>query len=251
MIPEDVDLANILRSALRRAGIVTGYKHLCRRSGCEHRELAQDNALRRCPKCNMKLWSSGIVRPIRFHDTRHTTATLLLKAGVPLATVQKILRHTDSRITSEIYGHLDISDMQEGMKKLAEKMPIPFVVPPEMDENPAQAAEGFAANLLPKAEIEDPTSEEVDVKPWNRKGKSIGAAGFEPAAFWSQRRRRRINESPSAPRSFTILNEFRGSGVGPVPGLHESPIAPRRFWCQLWCQPPIRPAFGRRMVANC
>lgn len=36
-------------------------------------------------------------------------------AGVPLATVQKILRHRDPRTTAQIYGHLDIDDMRSGL----------------------------------------------------------------------------------------------------------------------------------------
>lgn len=58
-------------------------------------------------------------RPIRFHDLRHTTATLLSKADVSLATVQRILRHTDPAITSEIYGHLDLDDMRKAVNKLS------------------------------------------------------------------------------------------------------------------------------------
>lgn len=61
----------------------------------------------RCPKCNMQLWAKPIPRHVRFHDLRHTTGTLLLKAGVPFATVQRMLRHTDPRLTTEIYGHLE------------------------------------------------------------------------------------------------------------------------------------------------
>ncbi len=49
---------------------------------------------------------------------RHSTATLLLKAGVPLATVQRILRHTDPKNTAEVYGHLDVGDMREGLSRL-------------------------------------------------------------------------------------------------------------------------------------
>jgi integrase len=67
----------------------------------------------------MKLWPRAFPRTLRFHDLRHTTATLLLKAGVPLATVQRILRHSDPAITTEVYGHLDLDDMRKGLNQLA------------------------------------------------------------------------------------------------------------------------------------
>ena len=67
----------------------------------------------------MKLWAIPIPGAIRFHDTRHTTGTLLLKAGVPLATVQRILRQSDPAITSEVYGHLDLEDMRAGINRLS------------------------------------------------------------------------------------------------------------------------------------
>lgn len=47
-----------------------------------------------------------LVRPIRFHSLRHTTATLLLSAGAGLAAVQRIMRHRDPRVTMERYAHL-------------------------------------------------------------------------------------------------------------------------------------------------
>lgn len=36
---------------------------------------------------------------------RHTTATLLLTAGVTPFAVQRIFRHSDPKLTTEIYGH--------------------------------------------------------------------------------------------------------------------------------------------------
>ena len=42
---------------------------------------------------------------IRFHDLRHTAATLLLADNVPLATVSKILGHSSPAITATIYAH--------------------------------------------------------------------------------------------------------------------------------------------------
>jgi hypothetical protein len=55
----------------------------------------------------MKLWPKAIVRPIRFHDLRHTTASLLLMSGASPAAVQRIMRHSDPRITMAVYGHLE------------------------------------------------------------------------------------------------------------------------------------------------
>jgi integrase len=106
MMREDVDIENVLRRALGRAGIVLGYEHRCRRKGCGYSAPADDAELRLCPTCNMKLWPKALVRKIRFHDLRHTTASLLLMAGANPAAVQRILRHSDPRITTEVYGHL-------------------------------------------------------------------------------------------------------------------------------------------------
>lgn len=44
---------------------------------------------------------------------------------MPLATVQKVLRHTDPKITSEVYGHLDLEDMRAGLNRLALGLPPP------------------------------------------------------------------------------------------------------------------------------
>jgi len=102
----DVNLEWTLRRALGRAGVVEGYRHVCRRQGCGHVEAAQDEAQRRCPKDGRKLWVKPVVRPIRFHDLRHSTASLLMMNGANPASVQRILRHSDPKLTTEVYGHL-------------------------------------------------------------------------------------------------------------------------------------------------
>lgn len=51
------------------------------------------------------LKSAGLPR-VRFHDLRHSAASLLLAAGVQLAEVSKLLGHTELRLTSDVYGHL-------------------------------------------------------------------------------------------------------------------------------------------------
>ncbi len=54
----------------------------------------------------MLLWAKALPRRFRLHDTRHTTATLLLAAGVDLYAVARILRHSDPKITFETCAHL-------------------------------------------------------------------------------------------------------------------------------------------------
>jgi integrase len=44
------------------------------------------------------------VRPIRFHDLRHTLATRLVASGQPMRTIQEFLGHADSK-TTQIYAH--------------------------------------------------------------------------------------------------------------------------------------------------
>ena len=44
--------------------------------------------------------------PIRFHDLRHTAATLLLGAGVHPKVVSEMLGHTSVGVTLDLYSHV-------------------------------------------------------------------------------------------------------------------------------------------------
>lgn len=44
---------------------------------------------------------------MRFHDLRHSCASLLLANGVPLKHIQEWLGHSDFTTTANIYAHLD------------------------------------------------------------------------------------------------------------------------------------------------
>ena len=56
-------------------------------------------------------WWRALVRKaglpyIRFHDLRHTAATLLLGRGVPVKVVSEMLGHANVSITLNMYGHV-------------------------------------------------------------------------------------------------------------------------------------------------
>ena len=55
---------------------------------------------------------------IRFHDLRHSAATLLLTMGVHLKVVQELLGHSQISMTLDIYSHVLPSMQQEAMSKL-------------------------------------------------------------------------------------------------------------------------------------
>lgn len=56
-----------------------------------------------------KLLQANGFRHIRFHDLRHSCASLLLKNGVPMKQIQEWLGHSDFSTTANIYAHLDCS----------------------------------------------------------------------------------------------------------------------------------------------
>ena len=54
-----------------------------------------------------KLLKTHGLRKIRYHDLRHSCASLLLANGVPMKQIQEWLGHSDISTTANIYSHLD------------------------------------------------------------------------------------------------------------------------------------------------
>ena len=71
-----------IATALKRAGLIIGYDHLCRTCGTKERNTSAE--LTRCEACRKKHMVLPVPREITIHKLRHTTGTLLSKAGVPV-----------------------------------------------------------------------------------------------------------------------------------------------------------------------
>ena len=68
------------------------------------------NFFRRCFKPLLE--EAGLPRTVRFHDLRHTCATLLLSKNVNPKIVQELLGHANISRTMDTYSHM-LPDMQE------------------------------------------------------------------------------------------------------------------------------------------
>lgn len=62
---------------------------------------------------------------MRFHDLRHSCASLLLANGVPLKQIQEWLGHSDFSTTANIYAHLDYTSKLSSAKAMVSGMALP------------------------------------------------------------------------------------------------------------------------------
>lgn len=68
-------------------------------------------------KHRLAIAAAGVPK-IRMHDLRHSAATLMLKAGIPLEIVSHMLGHASQYITADIYGHIDVSMQRSAVDAL-------------------------------------------------------------------------------------------------------------------------------------
>lgn len=81
------------------------------------------------------LEKAGLPKTVRFHDLRHTCATLMIKQGVHPRVVMEILGHSQISTTMNTYGHVLPEVQREAVNVLDEL----FTEKPEGDNGPATA----------------------------------------------------------------------------------------------------------------
>lgn len=101
--------SEVIRTALKKAGMVEYWAHVCR-WGCKVRgqQLTQkhnDEQQRDCPLCKRILYPKAIVRKVRFHDLRHSILNNMLNDGAPIHAVSKFARHASIDFTDKKYIH--------------------------------------------------------------------------------------------------------------------------------------------------
>ena len=96
---------------LKRRIVLTSDTQVCLR---EDGRIMRPSALSRGYK---RIAERSGITDVRFHDLRHTHASLLLSSGVPIHVVQARLGHESIQTTVDTYGHvLPASDVEAGDK---------------------------------------------------------------------------------------------------------------------------------------
>jgi len=78
------------------------------------------------------------VRQLGFHDLRRSHASLLAHAGVSTAVTQKLMRHSDPKLTERVYTLVDVETLRREVERLDFK-PLLTRLLPERSENAPQA----------------------------------------------------------------------------------------------------------------
>ncbi len=83
------------------------------------------------------------LRRIRFHDLRHSTATLLLEQGVELVVIKELLGHAHIGVTATVYAHVRLRLQRDAIDLLGHALRTPAqppIRPDDGDEPPLCAA---------------------------------------------------------------------------------------------------------------
>ncbi|MFD5098099.1 tyrosine-type recombinase/integrase [Streptomyces albidochromogenes] len=82
-----------------------------------------------------RLLHGAELRTIRFHDLRHSTATLLLEQGVDLVVIKELLGHAHIGVTAGVYAHVRLRLQRQAIETLGS-----ILGPTDAPDDPPNAA---------------------------------------------------------------------------------------------------------------
>ncbi|MEU9625179.1 tyrosine-type recombinase/integrase, partial [Streptomyces sp. NPDC048155] len=82
------------------------------------------------------------LRRIRFHDLRHSTATLLVEQGVELVVIKELLGHAHIDVTATVYAHVRLRLQRDAIDLLGRTLhnPTGTTNQPDDGDNPLPCA---------------------------------------------------------------------------------------------------------------
>ena len=83
---------------------------------------AKDKPLTNLTRSWYKIRERAGLTDCRIHDLRRSLGSMMVQAGASLYVTQRALRHADSRVTSEVYGHLGDGPLRSAFEAVGEKV---------------------------------------------------------------------------------------------------------------------------------
>ena len=113
LTPETVGALRVLRHRLETKGDVAGTDPVFTDAAGQRIDISK-----LAPRLRALLAQVGLPTDNRFHDLRHTAATLWLAAGVDVKTVADLLGHSTAVTTMNVYAHSDDKRKQDAVERL-------------------------------------------------------------------------------------------------------------------------------------
>jgi len=120
---------------------------------------------------------------VDIHALRHTYATRLARANVPLQKAQKLLGHSDPKLTAEIDAHLEVEDLRADRERLVD---LTSLTRPQRISR-AAGAEDAPAIVGTNSALDSPAEEDANrrdaVSPAQAEGKAGARGGIRTRNF--------------------------------------------------------------------
>lgn len=100
------------------------------------------------------------MKHLRFHDLRHSCASLLLANDIPMKAIQEWLGHSNFAITANLYSHLEYNAKVNSAETIARVLggnPVPKSEPEKTAEKKTASKKSTAktaSDTAPKKEVE-------------------------------------------------------------------------------------------------
>ena len=117
------------------------------------------------------LRKADLPETVRFHDLRHSCATLLIAQGVHLSVIKDILGHTQISTTANVYGHV-LPDIQRDAASRLDDL---------LGPQPPAEGESIAESISPEEGGQDAGEDETEDGMEDGEGDDAGDGGAETA----------------------------------------------------------------------
>jgi integrase len=108
------------------------------------------------PRLTPELLAKKQLKKLRFHDLRHTHATMLLLEHVSIKVISERLGHSSTNITQDIYSHV-LPEMQMEAASAMERILTP-AKPEPTQPTPPTATSGKVISFAERAALKKQTS---------------------------------------------------------------------------------------------